>query len=152
MILENLRKAGVQNTKKSERLKFDTSRHLCRASGYTPIGNYAEADGKTRRAAISIGPEHGTVGPLQVKEAAKEAVKGVGFDMLIVCGFAFDPHVSEEAKRYGKLNVIASQNEPGPGDGQRTLEEDRSRKPLHVSSANRISLSRNKRMERSSPR
>jgi len=41
-----------------------------------------------------------------VKEAAKEAVQGVGFDVLIVCGFAFDPHVAEEATRYGKLNVL----------------------------------------------
>ena len=39
-------------------------------------------------------------------EAAKEAVQGVGFDLLIVGGFAFDPHVSEEAKRYGKLMVM----------------------------------------------
>jgi hypothetical protein len=36
--------------------------------------------------AICIGPEHGTVGALLIKEAAKEAVQGVGFDMLIVCG------------------------------------------------------------------
>jgi adenine-specific DNA-methyltransferase len=28
--------------------------------------------------------------------------------MLIVCGFAFDPHVSEEAKRYGKLTVLSA--------------------------------------------
>ena len=47
-----------------------------------------------------------TVGPQQVKEAAKEAVQGVGFDMLVVCGFAFDPHVAEEVKRYGKLTVF----------------------------------------------
>ena len=56
--------------------------------------------------AVSIGPEHGTVGPQQLKEAAKEAVQGVGFDILIVCGFAFDPHVGEEAKRYGNLTVL----------------------------------------------
>jgi adenine-specific DNA-methyltransferase len=47
--------------------------------------------------AVCIGPGHETVGPELVKEAAKEAVKEVGFDLLIVCGFAFDPHVSEEA-------------------------------------------------------
>jgi adenine-specific DNA-methyltransferase len=41
-----------------------------------------------------------------VKEAAKEAVQAIGYDLLIVCGFAFDPHVSEEAKRYGKLTVL----------------------------------------------
>jgi adenine-specific DNA-methyltransferase len=58
--------------------------------------------------AVSIGPEHGTVGPEQVKEAAKEAVQRVGFDTLIVCGFYFDPDVSEETKRYGKLTVLTA--------------------------------------------
>lgn len=33
-------------------------------------------------------------------------MQGIGFDVLVVCGFAFDPHVSEEAKRYGKLTVL----------------------------------------------
>ena len=75
-------------------------------SGSTPKGNTPTADGASRRVAVCIGPEHGTVGPDLVKEAAKEAVRGVGFDLLIVCGFAFDPHVSEEAKRYGKLTVL----------------------------------------------
>lgn len=50
---------------------------------------------------LSIGPEHGTVGQTQVREAAKEAMKGIGHDTLIVCGFAFDPHVNEEVKEYG---------------------------------------------------
>ena len=36
--------------------------------------------------------------PAAVKEAAKEAFKGIGFDILIVCGFAFDPHVAEETR------------------------------------------------------
>lgn len=75
MILDNLRKAGVQNTKKNERLAFDTldpfaGRWIHAASAY------ADAGGTTRRAAVSIGPEHGTVGPQQVQEAAKEAVQG----------------------------------------------------------------------------
>ncbi|MGA2033273.1 MAG: site-specific DNA-methyltransferase, partial [Thermoguttaceae bacterium] len=52
------------------------------------------------------------VGPQLVKEAAKEAVQGVGFDLLIVCGFAIDPHVSEEAKRYGKLVVLPTRMNP----------------------------------------
>ena len=70
-------------------------------------GHYTEDDGKTEtRGRHRIGPEYGTVGPELVKEAAKEAVQGIGFDLLIVCGFAFDPHVSEEAKRYGKLTVL----------------------------------------------
>lgn len=31
---------------------------------------------------------------------------------MIVCGFAFDPHVSEEAKRYGKLMVLPARMNP----------------------------------------
>lgn len=105
MILENLKKSGVQNTHKEERIKFD------RLDPYAGVwvnasGEFTDAEGKIRRVAVSIGPEHGTVGPQQLKEAAKEAVQGVGFDILIVCGFAFDPHVGEEAKRYGNLTVL----------------------------------------------
>jgi adenine-specific DNA-methyltransferase len=73
--------------------------------------------------AICIGPEHGTVGPELVKEAAKEAVKGVGFDLLIVCGFAFDPHVSEEAKRFGKLTVLTARMNPDLTMGDELLKK-----------------------------
>jgi adenine-specific DNA-methyltransferase len=45
-------------------------------------------------------------------QQAQEAVQGVGFDVLIVCGFAFDPSVSEEAKRYGKLVVLPTKMNP----------------------------------------
>src|SRR5208282_3485357 len=105
MILDNLRKAGVQNTFKNERLKFDRLESHAGAWIHA-TGDYTNGDGKARRVAVTIGPEYGTVTPQQVKEAAKEAVSGIGFDILIVCGFAFDPHVSEEAKRYGKLTVL----------------------------------------------
>ncbi|MEW6263158.1 MAG: DNA methyltransferase [Thermodesulfobacteriota bacterium] len=105
MILDNLKSAGVQNTIKNERLKFDRLETFA-GEWIQAKGEYTEKDGAVRRVAVSIGPEHGTVGPRMVKEAAKEAVKGVGFDLLIVCGFAFDPHVSEEAKRYGSLTVL----------------------------------------------
>ncbi|MDP2899212.1 MAG: hypothetical protein Q8Q12_21970 [bacterium] len=122
MILDNLRKAGVQNTKKGERLKFDRldpfARRWLRAAG-----EYTDADGKTRRVAVSIGPEHGTVGPQQVKEGAKEVVQGVGFDPLLVCGFAFDPHVSEEARRYGKLTVLPVRMNPDLAMGNELLEK-----------------------------
>lgn len=57
-------------------------------------GDYTEKVGTNRRAAVSIGPENGTVGPELVKEATKEAVQGIGFDLLLICGFAFDPHVA----------------------------------------------------------
>jgi hypothetical protein len=160
MILDNLRKAGVQNTKKNERLKFDrldpfagtwihavgtyVASDECRVdSGECGVASegsgsphatthsshgttsppHATKHSPLRRVAISIGPEHGTVGPLQVKEAAKEAVQGVGFDVLIVCGFAFDPHVSEEAKRYGKLTVLPCRMNPDLGMGDEFLKK-----------------------------
>lgn len=121
MVLENLRKAGVQNTKKGERLKFDTITPFAGAwvhavGEYTqtstsspspsPAPSSGQGEGRTMRVAISIGPEYNAVSPHQIKEAAKEAVKGVGFDLLVVCGYAFDPHVSEEAKQYGALTVL----------------------------------------------
>lgn len=105
MIIENLKKAGVQNTKLQERLKFDSLEPYAGAWIHA-TGEYTEKSGDVKRVAVSIGPEHGTVGPQHIKEAAKEAVLGVGFDLLIVCGLAFDPHVSEEKTRYGNLTVL----------------------------------------------
>ena len=122
MILDNLRKAGVQNTRKAERLTFDRLDPYAGAWLHA-AGEYTDAEGKTHRVAISIGPEHGTVGPHQVKEAAKEAVQGVGFDMLVVCGFAFDPHVAEEVKRYGKLTVLPAKINPDLVMGDELLKK-----------------------------
>jgi adenine-specific DNA-methyltransferase len=117
MILENLRTAGVQTGKKGERLKFDVLEPFA-GQWIHGRGEFVEKDGKRKRAAVCIGPEHGTVGPELVKEAAKEAVQGVGFDVLIVCGFAFDPHVSEESKRYGKLVVLPTRMNPDLAMGE----------------------------------
>jgi adenine-specific DNA-methyltransferase len=122
MILENLKKAGVQNTRKSERLTFNRLDPYA-GEWLNAAGEYTDSGGKTRRVAVSIGPEHGTVGPQQVKEAAKEAVQGVGFDMLIVCGFAFDPHVAEEVKRYGKLTVLPAKMNPDLAMGDELLKK-----------------------------
>ncbi len=122
MILDNLRKSGVQNTRKAERLKFDRL-DAFPGSWVHAAGEYTDEGGKSRRVAVSIGPEHGTVGPDQVKEAAKEAVQGVGFDLLLICGFAFDPHVSEEAKRYGKLVVLPTKMNPDLAMGDELLKK-----------------------------
>lgn len=122
MILENLKKAGVQNTIKNERLIFDRLETYA-GTWIQAEGEYTEKDGTVRRAAVSVGPEHGTVGPQLVKEAAKEAVKGVGFDLLVICGFAFDPHVSEEAKRYGQLTVLPTRMNPDLSMGDELLKK-----------------------------
>jgi adenine-specific DNA-methyltransferase len=122
MILDNLKRAGVQNTIKNERLNF-TQMDASAGRWINAIGAYEDVDGATKRVAISIGPEHGTVGPEQVKEAAKEAVQGVGFDLLIVCGFAFDPHVAEESKRYGNLTVLPTKMNPDLAMGDDLLKK-----------------------------
>ncbi|MEW5765558.1 MAG: site-specific DNA-methyltransferase [Acidobacteriota bacterium] len=141
MILDNLRKAGVQNTRKAERLKFD------RLEPYAGLwiqaaGQYTDKDGRARRVAVAIGPEHGTVGADQVKEAAKEALKGVGFDLLVVCGFAFDAHagesakefqpdekpakggaIAEEERHYGKLPILLARMNPDLAMGEELLKK-----------------------------
>lgn len=122
MIIENLKKAGVQNTVKNERLVFETLEPFP-GTWVHAAGTYAEADGTPKRVAVSLGPEHGTIGPEQVKEAAKEAVQGIGYDLLILCGFAFDPHVSEEAKRYGKLTILVTKMNPDLAMGDELLKK-----------------------------
>ncbi|MHB0871749.1 MAG: DNA methyltransferase [Chloroflexota bacterium] len=139
MILENLEKAGVQNTRKSERLKLDRLEPYA-GTWLNAAGEYTDGDGITRRVAISLGPEHGTVGPEQVKEAAKEALRGIGFDLLVVCGFAFDAHagetarefspepqgkdgfVTEETRQYGKLPVMLARINPDLAMGDTLLK------------------------------
>lgn len=98
-ILENLRKAGVQNTVKQERLTFERLESYAGA-WLQAAGEYLTADGNSRRVAVSLGPQHGTVGPGQIKEAAKEALKGAGYDVLLVCGFAFDARSGEVAAEF----------------------------------------------------
>src|SRR5439155_8791493 len=116
-----LRKAGVQNTVKGERLVFE------RLGPYP--GEYLHAEGaiaengQGKRVAVSVGPEFGTVGPEWVKEAAQEAVRGLGFDLLIVCGFAFDPHVHEETKRLGRLTVQTVRMNPDLAMGDELLKK-----------------------------
>ncbi len=111
VILDNLRQAGVQNTVKNERLKFDRLDPFAGVNLHA-AGEFTSSDGKSHRVAVCVGPQYGTVGPDLVKEAAKEAVQGLGHEVLVVCGFAFDPHVSEEVKRYGRLQVLPAKMNP----------------------------------------
>ncbi|RBY86776.1 site-specific DNA-methyltransferase [Blastococcus sp. TF02A-26] len=98
-ILDHLRKAGVQNTVKDERLTFETL-EAHPGAWLQAAGEYETSDGYTRRVAVSLGPHNGTVGPEQIKEAAKEALRGAGFDLLLVLGFAFDGRAGEVASEF----------------------------------------------------
>ena len=111
MILDNLRKAGIQARDKKERLKFDMLEPFA-GEWLHASGEFTDANGD----AICIGPE-------LVKEAAKEALRGVGFDLLYVLGFAFDPHVDLDLKNYGKLRVEICRMNPDLNMGDELLKK-----------------------------
>jgi adenine-specific DNA-methyltransferase len=103
VVFEHLKAAGVQNTKKKERLVFE-SLGPWPGRGYVAFeGRFTQA-GKTVRAAIAIGPEYGSVGYEFVRAAANEARDA--FDMLIVCGFQFAPEVDDSMLNFGRLTVL----------------------------------------------
>ena len=80
-----------------------------------------DSDGTVRTVAVAIGPEHGTVSPDMVKDAAREALKGAGFDLLVYCGFAYEAYTSETAKEFAPY-----------GDGFATAEQERQMGKLRV--------------------
>ena len=121
-ILANLRKAGVQNRIKDERMTFDSLEPHA-GEWIQASGTYTDKEGNTKRVAVSIGPEHGTVGPLQIKNAAIEAVRGLGHDVLIVCGFAFDAQADETAKQFGELVVLPTRMNPDLMMGDELLKK-----------------------------
>ena len=138
-VLSNLLKAGVQNQVREQRLVFDS---LERFPGewINARGAFMDTDGERREVAVSLGPEYGTVGADQVREAAKESVKGVGFDLLLVCGFAFDaasPGTAQEfrpdteggwavtagERKFGKLPVLLVRMNPDLSMGEDLLKQ-----------------------------
>ena len=72
-------------------------------------------------AAVTIGPEFGTAGPELIREAAKEAVKIA--DLLVVCGFAFDPLAGEEASTLGRLTILQARMSPDLAMGDVLLKK-----------------------------
>ena len=79
-----------------------------------------------------------------MKSSAKEAVQGIGHDILVVCGFAFDPHVAEEAKRYGKLTVLNTKINPDLAMGDELLKKTGSGNLFMVFGEPDVSIIRNK--------
>ena len=122
MILDNLRKFGIQARDKTERLKVDLLEPFA-GKWIHAVGEFTDSTGAAKRVAVCIGPEHGTVGPELVKEAAKETVKGRGFDLLYILGFAFDPHVNQEIKNFGKLSVQICRMNPDLSMGDEMLKK-----------------------------
>jgi adenine-specific DNA-methyltransferase len=103
-IIDHLLKAGMQNGRKAERLLFDS---------LTPYaGERIQAEGIQRetgsRVAVSIGPQFGTVDPEWIRRAARESDRRMGFDLLLVCAFAFDPQAVKTAAEFilGRVRVL----------------------------------------------
>src|SRR5258708_4721500 len=119
VVLDHLRKAGVQNTVRSERLMFDSVEPW--AGRYIhAIGTYNES-GAEKRAAISIGPEYGTVDAELVHQAAREAVDFA--DLLIVCGFAFDGYIAGQFGQLGRLTILKAAMTPDLAMGDELLKK-----------------------------
>ena len=102
MILEELRRAGVQQSTKNDRITFSA------LGGWPGEAICSEAhyhDGTTdRRAGIFIGPEFGTVTRADLVQAAREA-GDAGFDVVISCAFNYDSHAAEFSK-LGRIQVL----------------------------------------------
>lgn len=118
MVLENLKRSGVQQAHKADRLVFSSlkpwpGRFIC-AEGSVRQASEGESDtltdSPTRRAAILIGPEYGTVSRADLTAAAREAMEA-GFDLLIAASFNFDAHASE-FDRMGALTVLQARINP----------------------------------------
>lgn len=61
---------------------------------------------REKQVAVMIGPETGTVTAEMLREAAKEAGRGPGHDLLIATGFSFDGHASQMARELSELTRL----------------------------------------------
>ncbi|WUH99274.1 site-specific DNA-methyltransferase [Spirillospora sp. NBC_00431] len=100
-VLENLYKAGVQNGRRRERLEFASplqpyAGQRIQASGVQRHGE----EGTPQRIGVSIGPQFGTVDGDWIRRAAREATRGQGFDMLLICAFAFDSQAVKATEEF----------------------------------------------------
>lgn len=103
MILETLRKAGVQQPQKNAKINFESIAGWP-GSFIAAKGHYKDLDGEIKSAGIFIGPEFGTVSRVHLVEAARECADA-GFDVLISCAFNYDA-ISTEFDKLGPLPIL----------------------------------------------
>ena len=128
VILENLRKSGVQQTQKQDKINFTSITNwpgnmICADARYSENNHshsqsddtnqddsehdysYADEDSSTeKRAAIFIGPEFGTMQRADIIQAAREAAEAQ-FDILVTCAFNYEAHTTE-LDNYGYMPVL----------------------------------------------
>lgn len=108
MILENLGRSGVQQTRKVDKLNFK-SLMPWPGKRISAEGRWQDEENE-KRAAIFVGPEFGTVSKSELLLAAQEAVEN-GFDCLIACGFNFDAQTGE-ISGLGHIPVLKTRMNP----------------------------------------
>jgi adenine-specific DNA-methyltransferase len=106
MILDNLKFAGVQQAHKEDKIVFTSlapwpGKYVCAEGRYI---EGSEETGISKRAAVFIGPEFGTVSRPDLVAAAREA-GDADFDVLIACAFNYDAH-SSEFESLGRIPVL----------------------------------------------
>jgi len=124
MIPDNLKTSGVQQAHKADKIAFTALTPwpgdlVCAEGRFEASDEWLVASGQkvrssqttdhkppvtTRRAAIFIGPEFGTVTRPDLVEAAREA-GDAGFDVLIACAFNYQAHTTEFSK-LGRIPVL----------------------------------------------
>lgn len=107
-ILDNLGKAGVQQSDKADKIDF-TSLTPWPGEWLAAEGRYMEGNAE-RKAGIFIGPEYGTLQRADLIAAAREAIDA-GFDILITCAFNYDAHTAE-TRKLGRLPILQARMNP----------------------------------------
>ncbi|RFP86349.1 site-specific DNA-methyltransferase [Rhodobacteraceae bacterium 63075] len=107
-ILENLSKAGVQQSGREDAIAFN-SLTPWPGEWISAEGRYMEGEAE-RRAGIFIGPEYGTVQRADLVAAAREAADA-GFDIVIACAFNFDAHTAE-FRKLGRVPILQARMNP----------------------------------------
>jgi adenine-specific DNA-methyltransferase len=105
MILDNLRRAGIQNGRRNERLTFASIEPYPGKFVHAVGEREGDGDVSPKRVGIAVGPQYGTVGSRNIMDTAKEAVRAKDIDLLVVLAFAFDPQALGSAAADGTSYV-----------------------------------------------
>ena len=121
-IVDNLRTAGVQNGRRRERTMFTAVdpypgrfvQYIGASASQADLDAAravsSRAEPVTRKVAICLGPEYGTVDARMVKAAAREALAMPEVEQLLVLGYAFEANALDavgETQREGFASVAA---------------------------------------------
>ena len=102
IILDNLKKSGVQNIQKKDKLEFESLEPWSSGQHIQFIGRYNGG----KKAAICVGPEYGTVTRSLLVNAVRESCDY--FDVLVVLGFAFEAYANNKMLNIGDFPVVCA--------------------------------------------